>query len=209
LIDNWQLGECEVGYINRQQGMQCNTCGSNIRSIALANAIKSYFGTYECLSEFCGDKNYSEISILEINEAGNISKYLKQFDKYQYAKYPEVDMHAMPYEDKSFDMVIHSDTLEHIKNPIHGLVECYRVLKAGGALCFTVPIIVNRMSRDRSGLPKSYHGNPKNTQDDFIVHTEFGADTWTYLLKAGFTELTIHTFNYPSGIAFSARRHKA
>jgi len=36
LIKEWQLAEYEVDYINRQQGVSCKSCGSNLRSIVLA-----------------------------------------------------------------------------------------------------------------------------------------------------------------------------
>ncbi len=61
------------------------------------------------------------------------------------------------------------------------------------------------MSRSRDGLPKSYHGNAGTTADDFAVQTEFGADAWTYVLQAGFREVSMHAFEYPAGIAFLAR----
>jgi ubiquinone/menaquinone biosynthesis C-methylase UbiE len=142
--------------------------------------------------------------VLEVNEAGNLSAVLRGFGGYVYASYPEVDIHALPYPDASFDLVVHSDTLEHVRNPVHALQECRRVLRPTGALCFTVPTIVGRMSRNREGLPKSFHGNPATDADDFAVQTEFGADVWTYLFEAGFTEVSIHSAGYPAGIAFLA-----
>jgi ubiquinone/menaquinone biosynthesis C-methylase UbiE len=147
-----------------------------------------------------------KLDILEINEAGMLTPVIKHFGGYIYGAYPEVDIHALPYPDCSFDIVIHSDTIEHVKNPIHALTECRRVLKPDGALCFTVPIIIGRISRSREGLPKSYHGNASTLADDFAVQTEFGADAWTYIFEAGFTDVSIHSFEYPAGIAFLARK---
>lgn len=205
LINDWQLSLEEVVYIDRQQGEACNKCGANLRSIALANALRVFLGTKAFLHEAAASPLGANLAILELNEAGTLTPVLKNFGRYVYGAYPEVDMHAIPYADGTFDVVIHSDTLEHIRNPVHALSECRRVLKPEGALCFTIPIIVGRMSRNRDGLPKSFHGNTATMADDFAVHTEFGADAWTYLLAAGFTELSIHSVEYPSGIAFLAR----
>lgn len=206
LVNEWQLSPTEVDYINRQQGELCDQCGANLRSIALANALRAFLDTKAFLLEAVASPQGQNLAILEINEAGSLTPVLKTFGHYTFGAYPEVDMHALPYGDEVFDVVIHSDTLEHIKNPVHAISECYRVLKQGGVLCFTVPVIVGRMSRNRDGLLKSYHGNSATVADDFAVQTEFGADAWTYIFEAGFTEVSIHSVEYPSAIAFLARR---
>ena len=208
LINEWQISRAEADYIDRQQGETCDSCGSNLRSIALANALRGFLQTNALLKEIPRSPSGMNISILEINEAGMLSPFLKCFNNYTFGAYPEVDMHAIPYGDGVFDVVIHSDTLEHIKNPVHALTECRRVLKTNGVLCFTVPIIVGRLSRNRDGLPKSCHGNSEVTSDDLAVHTEFGADAWTYIFEAGFTEVSIHSVGYPAAIAFAARNSR-
>ena len=59
-------------------------------------------------------------------------------------------------------------------------------VEADGRCIFTVPIVVGRMSRTRTGLKNSYHGTPGQGGGDYIVHTEFGADVWRYVVEAGF-----------------------
>jgi SAM-dependent methyltransferase len=205
LITEWQLSPDEAGYIDRQQGESCLQCGSNLRSIALANALRAYLGTTELLRVAAASPVFRDLSVLEINEAGHLTPVLRSFTRYVYGAYPQVDIHALPYADGAFDVVIHSDTLEHVKNPVHALTECRRVLKRDGALCFTVPIVVGRMSRSREGLPNSFHGNAAVLAEDWAVRTEFGADAWTFLMQAGFNEVSIHAVGYPAGIAMLAR----
>lgn len=205
LIEEWQLSPCEVEYIDRQQGQFCSSCGSNLRSIALSNAIRSFLGTHFLLRDISNNKTYKSLRILEINEAGMLTPYLKCFPNYVYAAYPEVDMHSLPYFDGSFNLVVHSDTLEHIPNPIHALCECRRVLKLDGALCFTVPTIVGRLTKNRDGIAPSYHGDPSVKASDHVVHTEYGADVWTHLMLAGFTDVVINSVQYPSALALTAR----
>ncbi len=205
LVNEWQLAPHEVSYVDRQQGEFCNGCGCNLRSIALANAIRAYVGTDTLFRELATMPRARELSILEINEAGMLSPMLRQFPHYVFGAYPEVDIHRLPYPDQRFDLVVHSDTLEHVVDPVHALTECRRVLKPGGALCFTVPVIVGRMSRNRAGLPKSCHGASTTTANDFVVQTEFGADAWGYVMQSGFAEVQIHAVEYPAALAFLAR----
>lgn len=207
LIAEWQLAPEEVAYVDRQQGSCCTRCGSNLRSIALADAMLAGFapGVAITFAQFTTTPLAQSLRVLEINEAGMLSPVLKTLPGHVLAQYPAVDMHAMPYPDGTFDLVVHSDTLEHVAQPIRALAECRRVLKPGGLLCFTVPTIVDRMTRNRTGLPPSYHGVPGTDAGDYTVHTEFGADAWTYVLKAGFRAVQVHAVDYPSATALSAR----
>ncbi|CAN7468557.1 class I SAM-dependent methyltransferase [Phyllobacterium sp. LjRoot231] len=198
----WEINEEEREYINRQQGTRCDNCGSNVRSMALATSITdhwSFDGPFEAFA-----KKFSKLEILEINEASDLTKWLAKMPNRSLAAYPSIDMQNMPYRDGSFDLVVHSDTLEHIENPIKALRECKRVLRPGGLLAFTIPVIVGRMSRSRKGMKKSYHGFPDTGSDDYLVHTEYGADMWQQVIAAGFESVKIHTFDYPAGIAISA-----
>lgn len=206
LASEWQLSPDERAYVDRQQGTTCTTCGGNLRSIALSDAILQAVRALSTLQDFVANPASASISLLEINEAGTLSPTLRHLPKHTMAKYPQVDMHAMPYADDSFDLVVHSDTLEHVSQPIQALSECRRVLKSNGWLCFTIPTIVGRLTRSRVGLAKSFHGDPSMGSDDFLVHTEFGADMWTVVVRAGFHAVTINTVSFPDATAISAQK---
>lgn len=206
LCNEWQISKAERVYINRQQGTCCSTCGSNLRSIVLARAILREAKADGSLREWVENTNTAQLRLLELNGAGSLSPILSKMPQHQAGDYPDVDMHALPYDDAAFDFIVHSDTLEHVFNPIHALGECRRVLKPGGILAFTVPVIVGRISRDRSGLPLSFHGNPATSSSDYAVATEYGADMWTHVVQAGFDSVTVHVLDYPSAIAMTAVR---
>lgn len=50
-------------------------------------------------------------------------------------------------------------------------------------------------------------GNPTETGDDYVVQTEFGADAWTYVMEAGFSELRLFSLDYPAALAMAAYRN--
>ena len=190
----WRLSSHELDYINRQQGLVCRDCGSNLRSMALANGLMSasnYIGT---LTDFVAEADHSSLRVLECNECGMLRPILSKMLGHVAGDYPVVDMTSLPYADGSFDIVVHSDTLEHIERPIDALREVRRVLRPGGFMAMTVPIVLGRVSLPRRGLSRSWH-------DRYLVETEFGSDVWCYVAEAGFRDVRIRILEYPSAIA--------
>lgn len=202
LVAEWELSAEEVTYVNRQQGTKCAECGTSLRGCALGSAINAFLGLAAPLRELRAEN----IRVLDLNGCHGVSGALANLPKYQRHDYPQIDMRAMPFLDRAFDLVVHSDTLEHIEDPGQALRECLRVTAPGGAVIFTVPMIVGRLSRGRDGLPLSFHGAPSfSGREDFAVRTEFGADFWTYALQAGASSVAISTVEFPSAQAVTLR----
>ena len=206
LVEEWGLSQDEHKYIDRQQGLQCAVCGSNLRTIALALAICRCYGHTGTLVEFVKQFKARRLRVLELNEAGGLTQFLTKLPKHRLAHYPDVDMRHLPYLDRSYDLVVHSDTLEHVPQPVTALAECYRVLEPGGFCVFTIPVIVGRMTRSREGLPPSYHGDKNQQSGDFAVQTEYGVDAWKHLILAGFQECRLIAAEFPSALAFVGAR---
>ncbi len=206
LVQEWGLSEQETQYIDRQQGLQCRACGSNLRTMALALAICHCYGYKGTFRQFVKRFRTRRLRVLEVNEAGGLTQFLSKLPKHYLAKYPQVDMTRMPYKDGSYDLVVHSDTLEHIPKPVAALAECYRVLAPRGYCVFTIPVIVGRMTRSRADSPPSYHGDANQRAADFLVQTEYGCDAWKHLILAGFRECRLITPEFPSALAFIGAR---
>jgi SAM-dependent methyltransferase len=204
LQNAWQLSADESSYINRQQGHYCTRCNNNLRSMALAASILKGFGFHGNLNEFFESR--PELRVLEINAAGGLTPALKKSKGHRLVEYPEFDIQDLNIPDGCFDVVIHSDTLEHIPNPSRALSECYRVLDKHGMCFYTVPMVVGRMTRSRVGLAPSYHGCSSVEATDQLVYTEFGCDAWKTTLEAGFHSCEIFSLEYPAGLAMVARK---
>lgn len=209
LIDEWQLSDHEVAYINKQQGFHCDKCSSSLRSMTLADSIMDYYNYEGIFKQFPYSYFGRKLRILEINEAGSLHKILKSCKNYEFAEYPSIDIQNLPYNSCAFDAIIHSDTLEHVNSSNRGLLECYRVLKEGGVLFYTIPIIYGRLSKSREGFPDSFHGVQDETQGmDYKVFTEYGADFWVEILQAGFTSYSISTISDITSLAICCIKRK-
>lgn len=206
LVQAWRISEYEREYIDRQQGLTCQVCGSNLRSMALALAICRCYGYADTLARFVKERSNKGLRVLEVNEAGHLTQFLCKLPKHRIGRYPELDMMRMTFADGAFDLVVHSDTLEHVPHPITALSECRRVLTPGGFCTFTVPTIVDRLTVGRAGLPPSYHGSPGQYADDLTVHTEYGCDAWKHLVLAGFHECRLIALEFPAGLALVGAR---
>jgi 2-polyprenyl-3-methyl-5-hydroxy-6-metoxy-1,4-benzoquinol methylase len=146
------------------------------------------------------------LRILEVNEAGTLTPFLARSPRHRLVRFPEVDLHALPFPEASFDLVVHSDTLEHVERPVRALAECKRVLVPGGFCVFTIPVVAGRLSVSREGLPLSFHGNSTVRDPALAVRTEYGADAWQDVVRAGFAECRIVPYEAPGAFAFAARR---
>ena len=205
LVAEWRLSPEEVEYIDRREGLHCLGCGSNLRSMALAHAILEVYRYSGTLTDFMLGPG-RELDSLEVNEAGSLTSIFSKSPRHTLVQFPDVDIHALPFSDASFDLVVHSETLEHVEQPVRALAECRRVLRPGGACAFTVPMVVGRLTSSRAGMPLSFHNNAEERDSALLVRTEYGADAWRQVIDAGFPECRLVSFDAPGAIAVVGMR---
>jgi SAM-dependent methyltransferase len=205
LIEQWNLSPDEVDYINLQQGFCCTNCKNNLRAMTLAAAMINAFDFAGSFKDFClNHPGIRQLIVIEINPAGNLSPFLQVLPKHSLHSFPQLDMQQMSFADASVDLIIHSDTLEHVPGSKAALEESRRVLRPGGHLFYSVPIVIGRLTRTRRGLPPSYHGRPDVKREDCIVQTEYGADFWCEIFEAGFREVRLTSLMFPASVAIHA-----
>lgn len=202
LIEQWCLNSEEVDYINRQQGMCCLSCNCNLRSMTLAHALQATWRQKGDFVALCRSNQFvRQQVVLEINQAGNLSPYLQRLPHHTLGLYPDVDMQNLSYDSEKFDLIIHSDTLEHVPDPLKALSECWRTLKRGGILAYTVPVVFDRVTRRRDGLPASFHGSSDTNGEDWKVVSEYGHDFYLEPYRAGFQRVAMHSLLFPDSTA--------
>lgn len=123
--------------------------------------------------------------------------HLKSGDSFHFKKWNIVhqDMQKTSYEANSFDIIIHSDVLEHIPDPMLAMKEILRILKPGGKCYFSTPIYSNRFQHTQRAVVENgelrflngpaYHGNPLNPRGAPVFY-EFGLNLLEDLNNVGF-----------------------
>ncbi len=207
LAADWKLSVADRALVDEQQGLLCSLCGCNLRSMTLASGLMAVMGIGGLFARACADDGaLAPFDLLEINEAGHLTPYLKTLPRYRFISYPDYDLQNLALYDTCADVVIHSDTLEHVPDGVAALRECRRILRPGGVLAYTVPMLPGRLTLSREGLPASYHGDPELRAEDYRVVREYGGDAWTECMTAGFRTVALHSFRFPSSVAILAIR---
>jgi len=152
------------------------------------------------LSSLIDAEAFKEKRVAEINACGDMHSILQKIPKLLYSEYAprnksihHEDLQSLSYEESSLDLVLTSDTLEHVPDYLRALKEIHRTLKPGGLHIFTAPLISSRKTRRRVALDDgqvrkimkgSYHGSG---EPDNLVATEFGLDFLDDLRSIGFS----------------------
>ncbi len=208
LIEQWELSPKWAALFYAREGKFCEWCDASLRCCQLAKAIvdalNSRLGTNAaCLDSLFDDPRARALAVAEINSVGSLHRFLCRLPNLSYSEYgietsdvASEDLMCLSYSDSSFDLILTSETLEHVPDIDIALNEIHRVLKPAGLHIFTVPIVMDRPeTRQRASIrggklvhhaPPSYHGNGSGQQPDLLVFYEFGADFVERCRRAGF-----------------------
>jgi SAM-dependent methyltransferase len=107
------------------------------------------------------------------------------------------DMQRLSYADASFDLVTHTEVLEHVPDDARALRELRRVLRPGGLMLFSVPMhggerTVERARMHADGrvehlLAPVHHRDPQRAEG-ILAFRDYGRDLIDRLYAEGFAE---------------------
>jgi SAM-dependent methyltransferase len=242
LRSSWGNNGVSLAY-TRRESMLCRRCCSSLRVRRIVSVLLDLYGSGAgSMAELVREERFRALDLAEINTIGSVGSlhaFLTVLPRLSFSDYRgsdglgetirgvrNEDISRLTYADASFDLLLSSDTLEHVPDFRAALRETRRVLRPGGRHIFTVPIVwsrektVSRARLDEAGSPVHeleplYHGRgaglyryiPVGT--DLLAFTEFGRDLVDHLRDAGFEP---EVFDDPSGedrtgasVVFSAR----
>lgn len=228
LIKEWDLSPEWEYWFNEREGRYCVNCHSSLRTNQLSQQLLNLLNQQLTIQETTIDKAFQnakvhQLRIAEINSAGTIHPFLQPSPGLVYSEYasqdpsiPSESLLGLTYADNYFDMVITSETLEHVPDVRIALKEIWRVLKPGGLHVFTVPIIWDRLiTKQRAKIengdlvylhPPSYHGSKYENQADYLVFYEFGLDFIEFCKSEGFEMDWIKDEHNPALVCFTAKK---
>jgi SAM-dependent methyltransferase len=205
LREAWGLTERQAAAFERRESMFCGSCGSSLRVRNLAEILVRLYHPGRSRSSvraLVDDPDFRALRVAEVNACGELHPVLTDHPQLYYSEYrehraasdpPSEDLESLTYADDLLDLIITSDTMEHIPRPDRAWREIYRTLRPGGRHVFTIPI---RPGRHRS-FPRAtlvdgrveYHRAPAyhGLEGEHLVFTDFGVDVVDQLAAHGFT----------------------
>jgi SAM-dependent methyltransferase len=209
----WGLTPSLAAALARKESCECAHCGAKLRGRRLAQVLLSLYpaGTpaaaAQALARWVDQPEIQALRVAEINRIDGLHQQLLRLPQFSCSDYEtgpnpgttgEVarseDLTRLSYRDRAFDLVLTSETLEHVPDLDSALREILRVLAPGGRHVFTVPVmpgVAESFARSimlpdgsiQERAPRICH---PGGDWGYPVFTEFGADLPALLKRAGF-----------------------
>ena len=197
--------------VHLREGLVCKRCGLSNRLRLLYKALEDLSGGPSALGRkraFVAERLSTfylrlaeRVSDLRGSEYLDLSLESGETRLIHNVNVMHQDLCRMSFDANSFDLVVHTDVLEHVADYRSALSESARIISPGGATIFTVPFLQDRYDHEiratllTSGaithhLPAAYHGNPLDAAGSLVYQT-FGWKILDDLKAAGFTKALI------------------
>lgn len=162
----------------------CIRCRANLRYEMIANVLRR---------KFHGLRDMDVVELDPCSPLGRILKEARSYLRTYYSASDKIgsvrgdgaqceDITRLSFVDKSVDLIVSSDVLEHVPDIVKASSEIFRVLRPGGVHLFTVPTrpITQQRATIKNGvvehlLTPDYHSDPLNP-NGILAFWDFGLD---------------------------------
>ena len=194
-----------------RETLQCTCCGATMRHRSLAKPFLEHIaqavGSPMPTVKSAVGTGLGGLRILDTDAYSPISKLLRGESSYVVSSFRSdtamntllgpnhhnVDLERMPFADGSFDVLLTSDVMEHVRDIDAAHREIARVLAPGGQYIFTVPydgvcpthhVLVDVSgTEDRFLVPPQNHGDP--ITGGILAYRVFGQGIFADLERVG------------------------
>jgi len=179
-------------------GVRCVRCAASAIHLAMGAAITETVGPL------------ARLDVCELSARGPLAAFLRRsarsaaLSEYFADAAPgstrdgvrNEDMQRLTYPDASFDLVTHTEVLEHVPDEARAFAELFRVLRPGGLMLFTVPLHGGFATVERARLESGtirhllepvHHLDPLR-HDGILAFRDYGLDILDRLSSAGFVD---------------------
>jgi SAM-dependent methyltransferase len=183
-------------------GIRCLRCGASAITLSLMAVL------VETRPGFRGE------SVYELSARGPLYTFLRRrvrdltaseyFDDVPPGQYRGSvlcqDVQRLTFADGTFDVCTSTEVFEHVAEDRQAFGEIRRVLKPGGQLMFTVPLMSQHETVERARLeggrlvhllPPEYHGDHVRGRARVLTFRNYGLDVIERLRAAGFSDAAI------------------
>jgi Methyltransferase domain len=213
LEEVWGLSPRLAEAMARRESDECARCGGKLRARRLARILLETYPVgrpprpARSVAEWVRHPEAKALRVAEINRIDGLHEVLEALPDLAASDFRpgaapgtvldgrrHEDLTCLTYPDAVFDLVLTSETLEHVPDLALGLAEIRRVLVPGGRHLFTVPRLPDvaatfaRATVDDRGVVVP-HATPichPGGDVGYPVFTEFGADCLEIFRRAGF-----------------------
>ena len=178
---------------------KCKNCGASIRNSDTARIVaQALTGLEQPLASCITHPSVRHKRILEAAASGPLHRLLSGLPGYVCFEYMDDvqagdkrngilcnDLTRLTFADKSFDLVISQDVMEHVEDIETAFAEINRVLVNGGSHVFSVPLHEGRPTESRNEKRNVFHGDPLR-RDGALVHVDWGSDIEDVINRFGY-----------------------
>jgi SAM-dependent methyltransferase len=183
-------------------GVRCLRCGGSAVTLSLVSVLLVVRPDLRALSAY------------ELSTRGPLVEFLRRrVDRVVTSEYLDdvppgcardgvlcQDVQQLTFPDASFDLCTSTEVFEHVADDARGFREIRRVLRAGGAFVFTVPLLDAETTVERARwqdgrivhlLPPEFHDDRIRGRRRVLAFRTYGRDIVDRLRSAGFAQARI------------------